>query len=130
MHNERFDVMITTDGSGTRMGAPGGWACVLRSPAHYKELWGGKESTTNNEMEFAAILSGLTALLRPSLRVLVRSDSQVALGWAAGGWEHSSYAYAHNNGQTLAATIAEMRLHVTYRHVPGHAGDTDNERAD
>jgi len=130
MHDPRYDVTITTDGSGTRLGQPGGWACILRTEHLHKELWGGKDSTTNNEMELYAILAGITALLKPQLRVLVRSDSQVALGWAQGGWRKSGHPYARAIGQTLTETITDMRLLVGYRHVPGHAGDPDNERAD
>ncbi len=130
MHDAHYDVTITTDGSGTRLGQPGGWSCVLRTEQLYRELWGGKDSTTNNEMEFYAILAGLTALLRPGMSVLVRSDSQCAMTWARGGWRHSAYPYARAIGQTLVATMQEMRLSVGFLHVQGHAGDPDNERCD
>lgn len=125
-----YYITISTDGSGTKLGNPGGAAAILRSHlGHYSEASDGRESTTNNEMELLAILIGLAAVRWRGCAVLIRSDSQVALGWASGRTDRSGRAYATELGAAIDGVIATMQLAVTFTHIKGHSGDLDNERA-
>jgi len=132
-------VTITTDGSCLRNpGGPGGYAAILRcsSSGRYREITGQHPCTTNNVMELAAIVAGLKALLKPC-RVLVRTDSQIAMAWCRPG----ALARIRKNPKRerklahvipLIAEFAEVRERhqVNFEWVRGHSGDRDNERAD
>ncbi|HVL78227.1 MAG TPA: RNase H family protein, partial [Sphingomicrobium sp.] len=58
-------VEIFTDGACRGNPGPGGWAALLRSGSHEKELAGGEPLTTNNRMELMGAISALEALTRP-----------------------------------------------------------------
>lgn len=51
-------VDIFTDGACKGNPGPGGWAAILRSGGHEKELVGGEKQTTNNRMEMTAVAAG------------------------------------------------------------------------
>src|SRR5436305_15128257 len=68
-------VVIYTDGGCAPNPGPGGWAAILRSGNHMKELKGGELVSTNNRMELMAAISGLEALKHPS-EVDMHIDSQ------------------------------------------------------
>jgi ribonuclease HI len=68
-------VTIHTDGGCDDHPGPGGWAAVLRSGSHTRELTGGEPATTNNRMELQAAISALTALKRPC-EVTLFTDSE------------------------------------------------------
>lgn len=122
-------IILTTDGSGTVIGQAGGWACVLRSGAHVRELSGSAESTTNNLMELEAVCQGLAAITRRQAIVTVRTDSQCVIGWLTGAYT-ARKPHIHAAVTRILALIADRGYTVTYDHVKGHAGDVDNERCD
>ena len=70
-------VDIFTDGACSGNPGPGGWAAILRSGAHEKELFGGEKATTNNRMELTAVIEGLRALKGKS-DVVIHTDSRYA----------------------------------------------------
>jgi len=49
MHIEAF-----TDGACSGNPGPGGWGVLLRMGKHEKELYGGEQQTTNQQMELQA----------------------------------------------------------------------------
>ena len=53
---------IFTDGACSGNPGPGGWAAILRTGHHEKELSGGEKATTNNRMELMAVIEALNAL--------------------------------------------------------------------
>ncbi|BDP43340.1 hypothetical protein DAETH_33090 (plasmid) [Deinococcus aetherius] len=71
-------VRLVTDGACSGNPGPGGWACILTSGAHNRELSGGEPQTTNNCMELTALLEGLRTLKRPC-QVHVVSDSRYVI---------------------------------------------------
>lgn len=127
------EVEIFTDGACSGNPGPGGWAALLRSGAHEKEISGGEEETTNNRMEMMAVVQGLAALKKPS-RVTLYTDSQYVQkgvtewmrGWKAKGWP------ARIKNQDLWLRIdSEMARHqVKLIWVRGHDGHIENERVD
>jgi ribonuclease HI len=131
-------VVIYTDGgcAPTNPG-PGGWAAILRSGSHLKELKGGEPMTTNNRMELMAAISALEALKRPS-HVDMHIDSQYVrdgitkyiTNWKKNGWRTASKDPVKN--QDLWERLDDARsLHTVRWHwVKGHSGDQFNDRAD
>ena len=86
-------VEIFTDGACSGNPGPGGWAAILRSGQHEKELMGGEKATTNNRMELTAVIEGLRALKKASA-VTIHTDSRYVMdgaakwlaGWKTKGW--------------------------------------------
>ena len=130
-------VDIYTDGACKGNPGAGGWGALLRSGAHYKELYGGEPCTTNNRMELLAVIRALEALRRPS-RVRVHTDSQyVQKGisvwihdWKRRGWRTLDKKPVKNTD--LWRRLDELAaLHqIEWIWVKGHAGHPENERAD
>jgi len=126
-------VTITCDGSCIPNPGPGAWAYVLRDAAGCKEDCGfHPETTTNNRMEFEAIIQGVSQVTEPS-RIHIRSDSKIALCWVkAKTWERPSQRtkFPEAYRQWLRFAFFTEKHEMTYQWVRGHTGDPDNERCD
>ena len=135
-------VQLFTDGACRGNPGPGGWAFILRHPASGKELEssGGLPSTTNNQMELQAVISGLRALQRRS-RVLIVTDSAYVMngsrdwlpGWKRNGWRRrEGKTFKPIKNVELWRELDELlsRHLVSWQHVRGHAGHPENERCD
>ncbi len=89
-------VEIFTDGACRGNPGPGGWAAILRSGGHEKEIFGGEPATTNNRMEMTAAIKALEALKKSS-DVTLYTDSRYVMDglqswlprWKANGWKTS-----------------------------------------
>ena len=131
-------VIVYTDGgcAPTNPG-PGGWAAILRSGEHMKELKGGEPLSTNNRMELMAAISALEALKRPCV-VDMHTDSQYVRegitkyinNWKRNGWRTASKQPVKNQDlwQRLEAARAAHEVH--WHWVKGHSGHELNDRAD
>jgi ribonuclease HI len=130
-------VEIFTDGACSGNPGPGGWGAILISGAHRKEISGGEAVTTNNRMELMAAISALEALKRPSL-VDLHSDSEYLRngitawihGWKQRGWRTAARKPVKNAELWRRLDEARNRHEVRWHWVRGHAGHTENERAD
>jgi ribonuclease HI len=130
-------VTIYTDGACSGNPGPGGWGAVLISGPHRKEICGGEAQTTNNRMELAAAIAALDALKKPS-RVDLHSDSEYLRngisvwieGWKRNGWRTSAKQPVKNVELWQRLDAARQRHEVDWHWVRGHAGHTENERAD
>jgi len=130
-------VTVYTDGACSGNPGPGGWGAVLISGPHRKEICGGDPQTTNNRMELAAAIAALDALKRPS-RVDLHSDSEylrngISLwieGWKRNGWRTAAKQPVKNVELWQRLDVARRRHEVNWHWVRGHAGHTENERAD
>lgn len=129
-------VEIFTDGACDPNPGPGGWAALLRTGSHEKEISGGEPDTTNNRMELRAALEALQALNRPC-RIEFYTDSEYLKrgitewlpGWRARSWRRKGGALA--NVDLWQALDAAMRPHqIHWKWVRGHAGHPENERMD
>lgn len=123
-------VQVWTDGACLRNpGGAGGWAAVLRSGTHRKEISGGVRSTSNNRMELRAVIEALNAI-RVASKVELHTDSQVVLSAlrriASRGKELPA------NADLKRALRSAMARHKSVRGVwvQGHAGVDENERCD
>lgn len=116
----------------------GGWGLVCVEDNF--ESFGGKERTTNNQMELMGVLAALRYVKtnHPQKRVLIRTDSQYAInsssvwmqGWKKRGWKTSTGEPVKN--RDLLEQIDELLpdLYVEFNWVPGHSGNRWNERVD
>ncbi len=135
MSEPRVDVF--TDGACSGNPGPGGWAAILRSGAHERELSGGEKATTNNRMELTAVIRALEALKKPS-HAVIHTDSRYVMDgatkwlkrWKASGWKTADKKPVKNIELWQAFETAAARHSLSWRWVRGHTGHTENERAD
>ncbi len=127
-------INIYTDGSARGNPGPGGWAALLRSGSHYKEISGGFRCTTNNRMELFAVISALEAIKKREAEITVWSDSSyvcdaVNKGWLF-DWEKKEFAKKKNR-DLWERFLKIFRKHkVKFIWVKGHNGHPENERCD
>ncbi len=128
---------IFTDGACSGNPGPGGWAAILRTGPHEKELSGGEHTTTNNRMEMMAVIAGLKAL-KAGAAVTIHTDSRYVMDGASKwilGWKKKSWKTADKkpvkNEDLWRALDAEMTRHkIRWIWIAGHSGHPENERAD
>ena len=128
---------IYTDGACRGNPGPGGWAALLKSGEHEREISGAEAHTTNNRMELTAVIRALEALKRP-VRARLYTDSEYVrrgitewlAAWQARGWRTANRTPVKNQDlwQRLAEVSAAHR--IEWHWVPGHAGVPGNERVD
>ncbi len=130
-------VQIFTDGACKGNPGPGGWGAIIRSGEHEKELAGGEPLTTNNRMELLAAIRALQALKRPC-QVDVTTDSVYVrdgitkwiYGWQKNGWRTASKQPVKNAELWQELLDAAKQHRIEWHWVKGHAGHSENERAD
>ncbi|WP_130537505.1 ribonuclease HI [Thiomicrorhabdus indica] len=135
--SELPQVEAFTDGGCRGNPGPGGWGVLLRFGEHTKELNGGRQDTTNNQMELTAAIKAFEALKKPCY-VIITTDSQYVKngithwidGWKRKGWKTAANKPVKNKElwQALDAAIAPHE--VEWRWVKGHSGHPENERVD
>jgi len=129
-------VKIYSDGACWGNPGPGGWAAILITPGHSKEIYGAERLTTNNRMEITAALEGMKALNQPSVvqfytdsSYLVNAATAWLPGWKARGWKRKDGVLLNADlWQELDREMAKHKVNWTW--VKGHAGNRFNERAD
>ena len=102
-----------------------------------KEIYGGKSSTTNNQMELMAVIMGLEALKRP-VSITVVSDSRYVLngiqswiaGWKRNGWKNAKKQPVANQELWQRLDAATQSHQIDWQWIKGHAGHPLNERCD
>ena len=130
-------VSLYTDGACKGNPGKGGWGVLMRYGSHEKELFGGEAHTTNNRMELTAIIQGLAALKRPCA-VVIYTDSQYVKngmeqwihGWTKHGWKTASKQPVKNEDLWQQLDRLAAQHQIQWQWVRGHAGHTENERAD
>ncbi len=130
-------VVIHSDGACHGNPGPGGWAAVLVSGSHKKEIHGGVAATTNNRMEIQAAIEALAALKQPCT-VEFHTDSNYLrdgitkwlLGWKRTGWKTKSKQPVKNEDLWRQLDEQVSSHKVSWHWVKGHAGDAGNERCD
>ena len=132
------NVTLYTDGACRGNPGKGGWGAILMYNGKIKEMSGGEQETTNNNMELTAAIEGLRALKEPC-NVELYSDSKYltdainngwVYSWKQKGWKKSD-GKAALNVDLWEQLLALMDVHkVTYIWVKGHNGTEYNERCD
>ena len=138
MHN----LFAYTDGACSGNPGPGGWGVLLIAKNQdtiikEKEIFGGQEETTNNQMELLAAISALEALDRPSKIKIITDSSYVKNGvtqwlenWKNNKWKTASKKPVKNAELWRRLDQARSRHEVIWEWVKGHVGHPENERAD
>ena len=131
------DVEIFTDGACRGNPGPGGWAALLVCGTERKEVSGSEAATTNNRMELAAAIGGISALKR-RCRVKLFTDSKYVLqgitewlpNWKARGWKTAAKEPVKNQDlwQLLESAVAGQD--IEWHWVKGHSGHEGNEYVD
>jgi len=130
-------VIVHTDGACSGNPGPGGWGAVLQYGDKVKELKGGAQLTTNNQMELTAAIEALTALSRPC-EIELHTDSNYVKdgltkwihGWKKNGWRTADKKPVKNAELWQTLDAATQRHTINWHWVKGHNGDEMNERAD
>jgi ribonuclease HI len=117
----------------------GAWAFVLVDVATKRalECADAVRETTSNRMELTAVIEALSAMRRPSQRVLVVSDSRYVVncgtqwiaGWKRRGWKRKEGPLKNVD---LLQRLDELAIShdIEWKWVRGHAGEFGNERVD
>lgn len=127
-------VEIYTDGAAQGNPGPGGYGVILKYGDKAKELSAGFRRTTNNRMELLAVITGLEALKKDGLDVLVVSDSKyvvdaVEKGWVF-NWEKKNFKDKKNKDLWLRFLNAYEKHKVKFKWIKGHNNHPYNERCD
>ena len=130
-------IKLYTDGACSGNPGPGGWGAILRYGKHEKELSGGKERTTNNQMELMAVIKGL-AQLKEECEVTIYTDSQYVIdgitkyihNWKQKGWKTTNKKPVKNKELWEELDIETQKHKILWQWVKGHSGHPENERAD
>ena len=128
---------IYTDGACRGNPGPGGWAALLRTGEHEREISGAEPHTTNNRMELTAVIRALEALKRP-VQARVYTDSEYVrrgitewlAAWKARGWRTAARKPVKNQDLWQRLDELSARHRIDWHWVPGHAGVPGNERVD
>lgn len=131
-------VEIYTDGACSGNPGNGGWGAVLMYNGAQKEMSGGVENTTNNQMELLACIKALEALKQPC-KVDLYSDSAYVVncflqGWLV-NWKLNSWKGANKKpvkNLELWQQLDDLcNVHdITWHKVKGHADNVYNNRCD
>ena len=129
------EIKIYTDGSSRGNPGPGGFGVILLWGNHRKEISKGFRLTTNNRMELLAVISGLEAITKKELPVIIYSDSQYVVRAIEEGWLKKWMATDFKGGKknkdlwTAYYHIAQ-KMKVKMVWVKGHADNAFNNRCD
>jgi len=137
IENKLIVTEIFTDGACRGNPGPGGWGALLRYGKTEKELYGGESDTTNNRMEMTAVIRALEELKRPA-RIRLTTDSKYVTqgvtewleSWKKKGWKTASRKPVRNIDLWQQIDSAIQRHYIEWQWVKGHAGHSENERAD
>ena len=130
-------VKIYTDGACRGNPGIGGWGALMVFEGKEKELYGGQEDTTNNQMELKAAIEALKALTEPCLVELTTDSKYVMQGitqwidnWKRNNWKTTNKKDVKN--KDLWIELYDLKSHhkIDWKWVKGHAGHRENEIAD
>jgi ribonuclease HI len=130
-------VEIFTDGACRGNPGPGGWAALLRTGGHEREIAGAERATTNNRMELTAVIRALEALRQPVEARLYTDSQYVQKGitewvpqWKARGWRTADRKPVRNQDLWEVLDALAARHRIEWHWVRGHSGHVENERVD
>lgn len=136
--------IIYPDGGADPNPGPGGYGCVITTPATPNVcIRQGYVLTTNNRMELRGVIAGLAAIEERAV-VHVKCDSKYVVkgatlwlaGWKSHNWTRPPAKGSRDRQPLLNADLwkqldAQLARHVvSIKWLKGHNGDPNNERAD
>ena len=131
------EVIIYTDGACRGNPGPGGWGALIKFETTEKEIFGGQNNTTNNQMELFAAIEGLS-ILKESCNVELFTDSKYVMdgitqwiqNWKKNNWKTSAKKEVKNKELWQQLDRLMSYHQVQWHWVKGHSGDPGNETAD
>jgi ribonuclease HI len=132
------DYKVYTDGACEGNPGPGGWGAIIKTGNTVKIVYGGKDNTTNNQMEMLAVIKAMMHIPQGSNIVIVTDSTYVKDGitkwiqnWKRNGWK-TAKGKPVKNKQLWEKMNEEMTRHgaVSFEWVKGHSGNPNNELAD
>ena len=131
------DVIIYTDGACRGNPGPGGWGALIKFENAQKEIFGGQNNVTNNQLELSAAIEGLSTLKEPC-KVKLFTDSKYVMdgitqwiqNWKKNNWKTASKKPVKNEELWKRLALLCEQHEVNWKWVKGHAGDMGNERVD
>ena len=129
---------VFTDGSCSGNPGPGGWGVVrVRDARVVAEQHGYDPATTNNRMEFEAMIAGLEMIdtseaetVYSDSRLVVQTLNEWAAGWARRGWKRRTGPVKNLDLVQRAYALAQERPRVRIEWIAAHDGARWNEYAD
>lgn len=144
-------IKIYTDGSCLKNPGPGGWSVLMSLKSGIRKESGGKEQTTNNEMELLAVVNALSMIQQfnsfcslDETEFEIYSDSAYVVnaincGWLE-NWKNNHWKTAKGkeikNKKLWMQMFLKLRIiknkgiDVRLKKVKGHSGNSLNELAD
>ncbi len=131
-------ITIFTDGAAKGNPGRGGFGVVISYADTVVELGAHKARTTNNEMELAAVVAALKAVVADGNPVAIYTDSKYVVegakgwifGWQKNGWKTKADTDVANKELWQELVPLLKKVAVEWHKVPGHVGIIGNERAD
>ena len=130
-------VDIFTDGACSGNPGLGGWGAILRYGKSEKEISGGADLTTNNQMEMQAVIEALKILKEPCDITLTTDSQYVVRGmtewlkdWVVKDWKTASKKSVANQELWQELKKLSEKHKISWKWVKGHAGHPENERCD
>ncbi len=124
--SDQAAIHVYTDGASSGNPGPSGIGVLLQYGDHQKEVSRYIGMATNNIAELEAIQVGLGLIHNPDKPVRVYTDSSYALGLLSKGWKAKKNQDLVKKIRRQIARFKDIR----FIKVKGHAGHTQNERAD
>ena len=131
-----YQVHIYTDGAAKGNPGNGGYGVVMElvGTNYKKEFYEGFRLTTNNRMEFLAVIVGLEKLKNHNMTVLVISDSKYVVDavekkWVF-GWEKKNFTGKKNPDLWIRFLKVYRKHQVDFKWIKGHNNHPQNERCD
>ena len=130
-------ISIFTDGACRGNPGPGGWGVLILLEGEEITLYGGENSTTNNQMEMMAAIKALE-YFREKKSIELVTDSNYLKdgiekwihGWKKNGWKTSAKKPVKNQELWMKIDTLNHFHEVQWKWVKGHSGHRENEIAD
>lgn len=125
---------LYTDGAAKGNPGKGGYAAILVSGSHQKEIAEGFRLTTNNRMELWGVIAGLQAIKQIGHQINIYTDSKYVVDavekkWVF-GWEKKQFT-GKKNADLWQIFLNLYRLHqIRFFWIKGHQGHFFNEKCD
>ena len=130
-------ISIFTDGACRGNPGPGGWGVLILLEGEEITLYGGEDSTTNNQMEMMAAIKALEYFREKKSIELVTDSSYLKdgiekwiHGWKKNGWKTSAKKPVKNQELWMKIDTLNHFYEVQWKWVKGHSGHRENEIAD
>ena len=130
-------ISIFTDGACRGNPGPGGWGVLILLEGEEITLYGGEDSTTNNQMEMMAAIKALE-YFREKKSIELVTDSNYLKdgiekwihGWKKNGWKTSAKKPVKNQELWMKIDTLNHFHEVQWKWVKGHSGHRENEIAE